>query len=173
MQGSHHQLLMRYFLSVFKIAFIISCSVAMSATGFGFSISDVILLAKVTNKVAHALKENGATSEYQKATKDLEALQTVLETLKGFFSEPDLSPSLRNAVQAQLSVASTSIALFNKKLQSKYGDSLCSISASALPRKMMKKVDWTFRAAVDLAKFHVELSQQLEPARFLCILHNA
>ena len=145
----------------------------MSAPGFGFSISDVVLLAEVTSKVVHALKKNGATSEYQKATKDLEALQTVLETLKGFFSETGLSPSLRNAVQAQLSVASTSIARFNKKLQSKYGDSFGAVSASAPPRKTMKKVDWAFRAAEDLAKFRVELSQQLEPARFLCILHNA
>lgn len=38
----------------------------MAAPGFGFSMNDVVLLVQVTNKVVHALKKEGATSEYQK-----------------------------------------------------------------------------------------------------------
>jgi hypothetical protein len=145
----------------------------MSAPGFGFQVNDVVLLFQLTHKVVHALKKEGATSEYQTATRDLESLQAVLETLKEFFNDSTICPSLRNAAQSHFAVAARSIALFNRKLQKIYGDSLNILSTSAPPRKAMKSVDWTFRVAGDLAKFRVELSQQLEPAKFLCILNNA
>lgn len=145
----------------------------MSAPGFGFSVNDVVLLAQVTHKVVHALKKEGATSEYQKATRDLESLQAVLETLIEFFNDSTISPGLRNAVQSQFAVAARSIALFNKKLQKKYGNSLDLLSTPSPHRKVMKSVNWTFSAAEDLAKFRVELGQQLETVKFLCILNNA
>ncbi len=71
----------------------------MAAPGFGFSMNDVVLLVHVTSKVVHALKKEGAASEYQKATRDLESLQTVLRTLNEFSSNPMIDPSLRNAVR--------------------------------------------------------------------------
>ena len=145
----------------------------MAAPGFGFSTTDLILLAQVTSKVVHALKDQGARSEYQKATRDLESLQAVLETLREFFGDPSISASLRNAVQTQFLVAAKSIATFNRKLQTKYGDSLGVLSTSAPHRKAIKSIDWASRVAEDLSKFGIELSQQLEPAKFLCLLHNA
>ena len=43
--------------------------------GFGWSLSDVVLLLRITEKVVHALKKDGASSEYQKARRSLLSLQ--------------------------------------------------------------------------------------------------
>ena len=139
----------------------------MSA-GFGWSLSDVRLLAQYAGKIHRALKEeSGSASEYQQATTTLLSLQTVLEQIQ--FGLKATDPSFRNALKAQLVDPTNSIASFNTKLQEKYGDKLNSHAPSAPHRGTWPKVRWAFSAADDLKRFWMELSRHLEIIKLLIL----
>ena len=139
----------------------------MSA-GFGWSLSDVRLLAHYAGKINSALKEeNGSASEYQQATTTLLSLQTVLEQIQ--FGLKATDPSFRNALKAQLVDPTNSIASFNTKLIEKYGDKLNSHAPSARHHGMWPKVRWAFSAAEDLKRFWMELSRHLEIVKLLIL----
>ena len=139
----------------------------MSA-GFGWSLSDVRLLALYAGKVYSALKEeNGSAAEYQQATTTLLSLQTVLEQIQ--FGLKATDPSFRNALKAQLLNPANSIASFNTKLIEKYGDKLNSQAPSARHHGMWPKVRWAFSAAEDLERFWMELSRHLEIVKLLIL----
>lgn len=100
----------------------------MSA-GFGWSLSDVRMLARFVTKFHHTLKEKGSSaSDYQQATKMLLSLQSTLEQIQHGLQSS--GPSFRNAVQAQLHSPTSSIAEFNAKLSHRHGSRL---TASATP----------------------------------------
>ena len=139
----------------------------MSA-GFGWSLSDVRLLAHYAGKINSALKEeNGSASEYQQATTTLLSLKTVLEQIQ--FGLKATDPSFRNALKAQLVDPTNSIASFNTKLIEKYGDKLNSHAPSARHHGMWPKVRWAFSAAEDLKRFWMELSRHLEIVKLLIL----
>ena len=139
----------------------------MSA-GFGWSLSDVRMLAHYAGKINSALKEeSGSASQYQQATTTLSSLQTVLDQIKFGLSATD--PSFRNALKAQVSSPTNSIANFNAKLKEKYGDKLDSHALSARHRGVWPKVRWAFSAAEDLERFWMELSQHLEIVKLLIL----
>ena len=133
------------------------------SVGFGWSLSDVRLLAHYAGKVYNALKEeSGSASEYQQATTTLLSLQTVLEQIQ-------TDPSFRNALKAQLVKPTNSIASFNTKLIEKYGDKLNSLAPSARHHGMWPKVRWAFSAAEDLKRFWMELSRHLKVTELLIL----
>ena len=139
----------------------------MSA-GFGWSLSDVRLLAHYAGKIYSALKEeSGSASEYQQATTTLLSLQTVLEQIQ--FGLKATDPSFRNALKAQLVKPTNSIASFNTKLIDKYGDKLNSHAPSARHHGMWPKVRWAFSAAEDLKRFWMELLRHLEIVKLLIL----
>ncbi|KAK0508368.1 hypothetical protein JMJ35_009452 [Cladonia borealis] len=139
----------------------------MSA-GFGWSLSDVRLLALYAGKVYSALKEeSGSAAEYQQATTTLSSLQTVLEQIQ--FGLKATDPSFRNALKAQLLNPTNSIASFNTKLIEKYGDKLNSHAPSARHHGMWPKVRWAFSAAEDLKRFWMELARHLEIVKLLIL----
>lgn len=139
----------------------------MSA-GFGWSLSDVQLLARYAGKIYSALKEeSGSASEYQQATTTLLSLQTVLEQIQ--FGLRATDPSFRNALKAQLVSPTNSIASFNAKLIEKYGDKLNSHAPAARYRGIWPKVRWAFSAAEDLESFWMELSWRLELVKLLIL----
>ena len=139
----------------------------MSA-GFGWSLSDVRLLAHYAGKIYSALKEeSGSASEYQQATTTLLSLQTVLEQIQLGLKTTD--PSFRNALKAQLVNPTNSIASFNTKLIEKYGDKLKSHAPSGRHHGMWPKVRWAFSAAEDLKRFWMELSRHLEIVKLLIL----
>ncbi len=139
----------------------------MSA-GFGWSLSDVRLLAHYAGKIYSALKEeSGSASEYQQATTTLLSLQTVLEQIQ--FGLKATDPSFRNALKAQLVNPTNSIASFNTKLIDKYGDKLNSHAPSARHHGMWPKVRWAFSAAEDLKRFWMDLSRHLEIVKLLIL----
>ena len=139
----------------------------MSA-GFGWSLSDVRLLAHYAGKIYSALKEeSGSASEYQQATTTLLSLQTVLEQVQFGLTAAD--PSFRNTLKAQLVNPTNSIASFNTKLKEKYGDKLNSQAPSARHHGMWPKVRWAFSAAEDLKRFWMELSPHLEIVKLLIL----
>ena len=139
----------------------------MSA-GFGWSLSDVRLLAHYAGKIYNALKEeSGSASEYQQATTTLVSLQTVLEQIQ--FGLKATDPSFRNALKAQLVNPTNSIASFNKKLKEQYGDKLNSQAPSARHNGMWPKVRWAFSAAEDLKRFWMEFSRHLEVVKLLIL----
>ena len=138
------------------------------SVGFGWSMSDVRLLAHYAGKIYSALKEeSGSVSEYQQATTTLLSLQTVLEQIQ--FGLKATDPSFGNALQAQLVSPINSIASFNTKLIEKYGDKLNSHAPSARHHGMWPKVRWAFSAAEDLKRFWMELSRQLEIVKLLIL----
>lgn len=139
----------------------------MSA-GFGWSLSDVRLLALYVGKVYGALKEeSGSATEYQQATTTLSSLQTVLEQIQ--FGLKATDPSFRNALKAQLVNPTHSIASFNTKLIEKYGDKLNSHAPSARHHGVWSKVRWAFSAAEDLERFWMELARHLEIVKLLIL----
>ena len=123
----------------------------MSA-GFGWSLSDVKLLAQFAGKVHHSLKEEGgSSSEYQQATTTLLSLQSTLEQIRHGLKSAD--PSFRNAVQGQLDGPTSSIADFNASLQKNYGDKLNTTAAVGRHHGTWRKVKWALSAADDLKEF--------------------
>ena len=138
------------------------------SVGFGWSLSDVRLLALYASKVYSALKEeSGSAAEYQKATTTLSSLQIVLEQIQ--FGLKATDPSFRNALKAQLVSPTNSIASFNTKLIEKYGDKLNSHAPSARHHGLWPKVRWAFSAAEDLERFWMELSRHLEIVKLLIL----
>ena len=139
----------------------------MSA-GFGWSLSDVRLLAHYAGKINSALKEeSGSASQYQQATTTLSSLQIVLDQIQ--FGLKATDPSFRNALKAQVGSPTNSIANFNAKLKEKYGDKLDSHALSARHRGVWPKVRWAFSAAEDLERFWMELSRRLEIVKLLIL----
>ena len=139
----------------------------MSA-GFGWSLSDVRLLAHYAGKINSALKEeNGSASEYQQATSTLLSLQTVLEQIQLGLKATD--PSFRNALKAQLINPTNSIASFNTKLRERYGEKLDSHAPSARHHGIWPKVRWAFSAAEDVKRFWMEISRHLEIVKLLLL----
>ena len=138
------------------------------SVGFGWSLSDVRLLAHYTGKINSALKgENGSASQYQQAATTLSSLQIVLDQIQ--FGLEATDPSFRNALKAQVASPTNSIASFNAKLKEKYGDKLDSHAASARHRGVWPKVRWAFSAAEDLERFWLELSRRLEIVKLLIL----
>ena len=139
----------------------------MSA-GFGWSLSDVRLLAHYASKINSALKEeSGSVFQYQQATTTLSSLQIVLDQIQ--FGLKATDPSFRNALKAQVVSPTNSIASFNAKLKEKYGDRLDSHAPSARHRGVWPKVRWAFSAAEDLERFWMELSRRLEIVKLLIL----
>lgn len=134
----------------------------MSA-GFGWSVGDVILLTKTTQRVIRALKSNeGSSSQYQRAVKSLELLQATLNEIRIVLSTSE--QDFRNAVQAQaqLDASTSSIADFHDRILEKYNNALgLQATDKALP-KLWKKLTWAFDAAKDLNEFRTHLSLQLQ-----------
>jgi hypothetical protein len=98
----------------------------MSA-GFGWSISDVVLLAKTARTVHNALKkEGGAAEDFQDARFSLNTLQLILEHVQKVLAKAD--PSFRNALGAQLEMSIGSVSDFNVRLQAKYGEKLGEVN---------------------------------------------
>lgn len=137
----------------------------MSA-GFGWSIGDVILLAKTIQKVVTALKcEGGASSEFQKTFRSRESLQLVLTEIHTILVTTD--PRFRNAIRAQVDISSSSIAAFNNTLYNKYGTALSTSAPKRALSGPLKKAKWALLAAEDIAAFQAELSGQLEVVKML------
>ena len=140
---------------------------AVSA-GFGWSLSDVTLLAQFANKIHHALKEeNGSSSEYQQATTTFLSLQSTLEEIRHGLRSAD--PSFRNAIQGQLDGPTSSISDFNANLRKKYGDKLNTTATAGGHHSTWQKVKWALSAADDLKEFWISLSRQLEIVKLLMI----
>ena len=96
---------------------------AEMSAGFGWSLSDVALLTKVTIKVTKALDHNnGAKMEYRRALVSLCNLEAVLNEIRTILVRVD--PVFRNALYGQLDVSTSSIALFHANLVKKYGAAL-------------------------------------------------
>ena len=139
----------------------------MSA-GFGWSVGDVVLLAKTIRIVIHALdNDHGAVSEYQRAIKSLHILQTTLEEIYAIVS--NAQPVFRNAVRGQLDQSTSSIAEFNTKLKKKYGHALGSNNPKSKFRWTRKKLGWAFVAAKELEEFRLQLIDQLNTVKLLMI----
>ena len=136
--------------------------------GFGWSLSDVRMLAQYVSRIHHALKdEGGSASEYQQATTTLLSLRTILEQISCGLQDED--PSFRNAVQAQLDGPIGSIAEFNSKLQEKYGTKLGIDAPAGRRHGTWRKTKWAFTAAKDLKEFWITLSRQLASVGLLIL----
>ena len=134
--------------------------------GFGWSLSDVVLLTTTTGRVIHALKKNdGASSEYQRAKRSLESLQTTLGEIKNILSTSE--PSFRSAIETELDDSTSSIAAFNARILQKYEEALGSASIQRARHGLWRKLKWEFDAAEEFAEFQVELSRQLEKVKLL------
>ena len=139
----------------------------MSA-GFGWSLSDVVLLTQYVGAIHRALnEEGGSASQYQEATSNLSSLQLVLDQIQFGLNKTD--PSFRNALQAQLDVPTSSIASFNTKLQKKYGDRLSEYALTGRCHNTWPKVKWAFSAAKELGDFWIVLARQLESVKLLIL----
>ena len=136
----------------------------MSA-GFGWSLSDVVLLLKITEKVVRALNKKGASLEFQKATRSLLSLQLVLEEIRKLVA--DTEPSFRNAIRGQLDESTSSIKDFIDSIQTKYGRELNRLEPRNNARRIWKKFSSTFQAASKCETFRRHLSEQLETVTFL------
>lgn len=136
------------------------------SVGFGWSISDVALLAKTTRKVVHALNaEDGSSSDFQKATKSLESLQMTLDEIHHLLSTSE--SSFRNVIQTELDGSTSSIASFNARILQNFEKKL-GVTGSKQPyRGVGRKLKWAFDAADELATFWIELSRQLETVKLL------
>lgn len=137
----------------------------MSA-GFGWSLGDVILLAKTTHKITAALRQNGgASSEFQKTFRSFESLRLTLTEINTILVNTD--SRFRNAIRAQVDDSSSSIAAFNDTLQKKYGRALSSTAPKGPLSGAWRKARWALLAAEDIAAFQAELSGQLEIVKML------
>ena len=103
----------------------------MSAGLFGWSISNVVLLAQTARTVFDALKKGGGAAEglsrYLALSLSLASLQLILEHVRKILAKADLS--FRNALGAQLEISIGSISEFNANLQAKYGKKLGEINS--------------------------------------------
>ncbi len=91
--------------------------------GFGWSLGDVVLLAKTTHRVLYALNQDtGDSSEYQKAKGSLESLQTTLGEIQDTLSNPE--PDFRGAIKNELDDLASSIAAFNTRILQRYEKTL-------------------------------------------------
>ena len=139
----------------------------MSA-GFGWSLSDVALLTRYVSTIHKALKEEGGSApQYREATSTLSSLRLVLDQIHSGLNAAD--PGFRNALQAQLDVATSSIACFNTKLQEEYGDRLSNNTPMGRCHGTWPKVKWAFSAAKELGDFWIVLSRQLEIVKLLIL----
>ena len=136
----------------------------MSA-GFGWFLSDVVLLLKITEKVVRALNKDGASLEFRKATRSLISLQLVLEEIRTLIV--DSEPSFRNAIRGQLDESTSSIRDFIDSIQKKYGRELNSLEPRNDARTIWKKFSWTFQATSQCETFRRHLSEQLQTVTFL------
>ena len=164
------------------------------SVGFGWSLSDVALLANVIRKVVKALNEDdGAKVEYQRVMKSLRDLEGVLNEIRSILSKVDTV--FGNALRGQLDLSTSSIGTFYKKLVNGYGKSLSgdeplrrtkgfskkvswallkSFSGDESLRRtkgFSKKLSWAFLAAEELSQFRQQLSDQLNTVKFLMITH--
>ncbi|KAI9873162.1 MAG: hypothetical protein M1830_000759 [Pleopsidium flavum] len=129
----------------------------MSA-GFGWSLSDVVLLAKTTHKITAALREDGgASSEFQKTSRSLESLRLTFTEIHTLLVNSD--SRFRNAIRAQVDDSSSSIAAFNNTLQKKYGRALSSTAPKGAFSGAWQKARWALLAVEDIAAFQAELSE--------------
>ena len=139
----------------------------MSA-GFGWSLSDVALLTRYVGTIHKALKEEGGSApQYREATSTLSSLRLVLDQIQSGLNATN--PGFRNALQAQLDVATSSIASFNTKLQEEYGDKLSNNTPTGRCHGTWPKVKWAFSAAKELGDFWIILSRQLEIVKLLIL----
>ena len=139
----------------------------MSA-GFGWSLSDTVLLAKWIRITHNALKtDGGSSSKYQKATTTLKDLQITLEEIQHLLTVAE--PSFKNAVIGQLANLTSSIAEFNEKLRDKYGDALCNTTSRKKWYGTWRKIEWAISAAEELSTFWVELLRQLAIVKLLLL----
>jgi hypothetical protein len=139
----------------------------MSA-GFGWSLSDVLLLAQYAGRIHQALKdEGGSASEYQQATKTLLSLQCTLEQIQHGLENED--PSFHKAIQGQLEGPTNTIAGFNAKLRDKYGDRLGVSTSPSRSHGTWQKARWAFSAVEEVRQFWMGLSKQLEIVKLLII----
>ncbi|KAL9040531.1 MAG: hypothetical protein Q9214_004449, partial [Letrouitia sp. 1 TL-2023] len=138
------------------------------STGFGWSLSDTVLLAKYIHTVHRALQEeDGSSSEYQQATATLTSLQYTLQQIQYGLRNAD--PSFRNAIKTQLDGLTSSITQFNAKLQEDYGEHLGTSAPSSRYNGLWCKSKWAFKAAKELMDFWFQLSRQLEITKLLII----
>ena len=138
------------------------------SVGFGWSVGDIILLARTIRKVVDALdQDSGATSKYQKATKSLQNLQLTLQEVHAILSNAE--PIFRNAIRGQLDQSTSSISDFNKKLHKKYDYALGCDSPKEKYRGAWRKLGWAFGAAKELTEFRLQLTDQLNAVKFLII----
>ena len=94
----------------------------MSA-GYGWSLSDTVLLAKYAGRIYRALEEEGgSSSDYEQATNTLSSLQFTLQQIQHGLKSTD--PTFRSAIKGQLAGPTSSIAQFITKLQQRYGEHL-------------------------------------------------
>ena len=141
----------------------------MSA-GFGWSLSDVALLANATRKVLKALDEhNGAGADYQRVIKSLRDLESVLNEIRSILSKVDTV--FGNALRGQLDLSTSSINIFYQKLISRYDTALSGKESTGRARSVSRKVSWAFTAAEELSCFRQQLSDQLNTVKFLIITH--
>ena len=136
------------------------------STGFGWSIGDVVLLAKTIHRIHSALNHaTGASFEYRNDLASLTSLQTTLQEVHSILSTAE--PIFRNAIQGQLNTSSSSIADYRKKLLDKYGKALCTDTPKN--HGIWKKISWTLSDRNALHDFRVQLSEQLDTVKFLII----
>ena len=141
----------------------------MSA-GFGWSLSDVVLLTKVTRNVIKALSnERGARAQYHKVIRSLIALETTLREVHAILQVAD--PVFRNAVHGQLDLSTSSIRDFYDSLVSKYAGILCEDIHGHSFSRFRKKIHWAFSAAEEVCQFRTHLSEQLENVKLLMVTH--
>lgn len=141
----------------------------MSA-GFGWSVGDVILLAKTTRTIHQALKdEGGAADDFQEAMESLASLQLILEHIQQVLEKAD--PAFRNALAAQLQKSIGSISDMTTKLQSKYGNELDSTSSLSRNRyrAIHRKTRWALSAAKDVSQFQNHLYHQVQHFQLLML----
>ncbi len=134
--------------------------------GFGWSLTDVVLLASTTRRVIHALNRvDGASSEYEKAKRSLESLQATLGEIRNIILTSE--PSFRSAIRAELDDSTSSIAIFNERILQKYEKALGSTALQGTRHGFWRKLKWEFDAAEEFAEFQVELPRQLEKVKML------
>ncbi|KAI9692373.1 MAG: hypothetical protein M1822_006604 [Bathelium mastoideum] len=141
----------------------------MSA-GSGWSLGDIVLLAKTAKKVHRALQdEGGAADEFQKAMQSLSSLQLILEHIQHFLDKTD--PVFRNALAAQLQRSIGSVSDVTAKLHTKYGKKLESTSSAPTDkfRVICHKTRWALSAAKDLFQFQNHLYREVQHFQLLML----
>ena len=144
--------------------------IAIMSAGFGWSVSDVVLLTMATLKVIKALdQDRGAVSEYQRATRSLRNLEATLNEVWSILDK--VKPVFRNALAGQLDVSTSSIGQFHERLVCKYGEALSGNASNSFYKGFSRKLSWTFSAAEELSHFRLQLLDQLNTVKFLMITH--